>query len=94
MVRPWPVDFLNNAVITINNYMSPWTGMGLGFLLSSAVVINLVKTPCSPPDTIYFYIFSLSCLVFLVGEILSSSDLIVFVSVWLPLNRGVCSCMI
>ena len=36
----------------------PWTGMGLGFSLSSAVVINLVKTPCSPPDTIYFYIFS------------------------------------
>ena len=27
MARPWPVDFLNNAVITINNYMNPWTGM-------------------------------------------------------------------
>ena len=46
MARPWPVDFLNNAVITIDNHMNSWTRLSFGtFMVTLQFVLNLVKTP-------------------------------------------------
>ena len=53
MVRPWPVDFLNNAVKIINNYMNPWTGMDWECKPCYCAVFYIyVKILCSPLDQV------------------------------------------
>ena len=55
MVRPWPVDFLNNAKITICNHMNSWTRLSLGtFMITLQFVLSYSQDPCSPLDFLYY----------------------------------------
>ena len=47
MARPWPVDFLINALISIYNHMSSWTWMSCNFIVTVQFLLSLVETPAA-----------------------------------------------